>query len=339
MKNTLFSITCFLFLATCLLFCSCGESKGHFKLEGRFLNLNQGEFYVYSLDGAIDGVDTIKVEGGRFAYEIPCDKEGTLIVVFPNFSCQPVFVESGGSVEMNADAGHLKEMEIKGTNDNDLMSKFRTMTSNMSPQEEQNAAAQFVKDNLDSYICTYLIRNYFIDGQTPDYKKALSLIKLVKDKQKQNGYIIRLERAASNLNKLNGDRPLPDFSDIDINGANFSSSSLKSSPVAVISVWATWNFDSQNMQRQLKNQYRKSGGKLKLLSICMDGSKKECSNSLKRDSISWTNICDGNMFDGKTVKALGITSVPDNILIRNGKIVAHGLRIDELNDRLEKILR
>ena len=65
---------------------SCGVDSKHFKIEGRILNMNQGEFYVYNDEGMIDGIDTIKVEGGRFAYEMPCDRATTVMLVFPNFS-------------------------------------------------------------------------------------------------------------------------------------------------------------------------------------------------------------------------------------------------------------
>ena len=44
-----------------LVLMSCGTDSHHFKLDGRLLHLNQGEFYVYSPDGIIDGMDTIKV--------------------------------------------------------------------------------------------------------------------------------------------------------------------------------------------------------------------------------------------------------------------------------------
>lgn len=54
-----------LILFITLVLTSCGVSSGHFKFEGKFLNMNQGEFYVYSPDGGFEGVDTIKVEGGR----------------------------------------------------------------------------------------------------------------------------------------------------------------------------------------------------------------------------------------------------------------------------------
>ena len=87
-----------LILFITLVLTSCGVSSGHFKFEGKFLNMNQGEFYVYSPDGGFEGVDTIKVEGGRFTFETECKEDFTIMLVFPNFSEQPIFAKSGKSV-------------------------------------------------------------------------------------------------------------------------------------------------------------------------------------------------------------------------------------------------
>ena len=87
-----------------LVLVACGTDGHHFEVEGKLTNLNQGEFYVYSPDNVIEGTDTIKVQGGRFSYEIPCEKEGVLIVVFPNFSEQPIFAQPGTSVDIKGDA-------------------------------------------------------------------------------------------------------------------------------------------------------------------------------------------------------------------------------------------
>src|SRR3712207_6452492 len=103
----------FLLLLT-LVLVSCGTDDNHFKIEGRLLNLNQGEFYVYSTDGLIKGLDTIHVQAGRFVYQTKCEDEGTLVIIFPNYSEHVVFAESGKSVELNGNAQRLKELEIKG---------------------------------------------------------------------------------------------------------------------------------------------------------------------------------------------------------------------------------
>ena len=102
-------------LLSLLLLASCGTDGRHFRIDGRFRHLNQGEFYVYSPDGTIEGLDTIKIQDGKFTYETPCTRKGTLVLLFPNFSEQPVFTEPGKTVKVKADASHLKEMTIRGT--------------------------------------------------------------------------------------------------------------------------------------------------------------------------------------------------------------------------------
>lgn len=74
-----------------LILVSCAFDSGQFRIEGRFKNLNRGEFYVYSPDGGIQGVDTIKVADGRFAYATPVNGQAMFMLIFPNFSEQPVF--------------------------------------------------------------------------------------------------------------------------------------------------------------------------------------------------------------------------------------------------------
>ena len=56
MKKILFA------LLTLLLLTSCGPEGNHFRLAGRLRNINQGQFLVYSPDGAFVGIDTIKVQ-------------------------------------------------------------------------------------------------------------------------------------------------------------------------------------------------------------------------------------------------------------------------------------
>ena len=158
----------FFILIASLTLTACGVSSNRFQLEGRFLHMDQGEFYVYSPDGGIEGVDTIKVIDGRFTYEAPCKDKFTLMIVFPNFSEQPVFAEPGKSVDIKADASHLKELTVKGSKDNELMNSFREQILNVSPPEETRIAEQFIKDNPASVVSVFLVRKYFVAALSPD---------------------------------------------------------------------------------------------------------------------------------------------------------------------------
>ena len=164
-------------LLALLLLASCGEDGHHFKIEGRLLQMNSGEFYVYSTDGDINGFDTIKVEGGRFAFEMPCERAMTLTIIFPNFSQIPIFAEPGKTVTIKGDASHLKALKIKGTKTNELMSSFRERIANASPPEIKQYAAQFIADHQMDFI--QFKTQLLLRGETDPTKRAAAVSSIV----------------------------------------------------------------------------------------------------------------------------------------------------------------
>jgi hypothetical protein len=325
------------FLITILSLASCGTDSKHFEIEGRILNMNQGEFYVYDDHGFISGIDTIKVEGGRFVYKMECERPTTVMLVFPNFSEQPIFAESNKSVTIKGDASHLKMLSVKGTSTNELMTKFREQISNASPPETKKYASRFIEDHPKSLVAPYLLKKYFINTAEPNFKEAYRLLQIISVKQPNNVQLTRLSKQIDNLRKSTVGNPLPTFTAYDMKGKLVSSSDL-SSGLAVICAWASWSYESTDQLRYIQRAQKKSQGRLKTVSISLDASRRDCKNVLDRDSIPWPNICDGKIFESKPIQLLGLTSVPDNILIKNGKIIARSLSTADLQDTIEKNL-
>jgi hypothetical protein len=69
-------------LLAAVLLTACGTEKGRFRLEGRLRHMNQAEFLIYSPDGGIVGMDTIKVQEGRFSYETEVRDRATFVLIF-----------------------------------------------------------------------------------------------------------------------------------------------------------------------------------------------------------------------------------------------------------------
>lgn len=319
-----------------LVLVSCGVDGKHFKLEGRFLHLNQGEFYVYSTDGLLVGIDTVKIQGGRFAYEIPCDEDGTLVMVFPNFSEQPVFAAPGKTVEINADASHLKELEAEGTKDNKLMTGFRKQVASMSPAQTAEAAESFIRHNPESQVGIWLVRKYFLATPTPDYKKARALLETMQKEQPKNGQIARLQQQVKYLGNTNVGGKIPAFTAKDIHGNRITQTEIQKAPMAVVYLWASWNYESTDIQRILKYAKKEKGDRLAVIGISIDPSLAETRKQLERDSITWPIVNDGMMFDCKLARQLSLTSIPDNIVLQNGRIVARNLTRKQLKEKLEE---
>lgn len=322
----------FLFFLT-LTLVSCGTRSGHFKLEGRFLHLNQGELYVYSPDGAIQGIDTIKVETGRFAYEIPCERPGELVLVFPNFSEQSIFAESGGSVDVKADASHLKEMKVTGTKENKLMTQFREQIAQVSPPEETRLATQFIKDHPSSRVAVSLLRKYFLHSSSAKYAEGEKLAEMMLKEQPQNGTLINLKQALQLRSKMAVGSKLPAFTATDVKGQQVTEAELSKADLAVIVVWASWNFQSQDHLRAVQSAIDKDNT-LKALGICIDARKSDCENTIKNCRITFPVVCDGELLESPLLKKFGLGGMPANVILKKGKVVERNLDRSQLGDYL-----
>lgn len=327
-----------LLCATLLLLTACGTDGGHFKIEGRLLHINGGEFYVYSPDGDLNAIDTIKVQAGRFSYEMPCTRPQTLMIVFPNYTEQPVFAQPGKSVDIEGEASHLKEMKVTGTKDNELMNGFRKQVASCSPQEAKSKAEAFIKEHPASMVSNYLVWRYFIQTQQPDLMGASRLLKLIAEAQPQNGYIKRqLQQLQAMGTSLTVGSPVPAVNAVATDGTRINKAWLTEKPVTVVCVWATSNYTSQSMLRQATEKAIMQEGNMRVLSICLDPSPKDAVTTLKQQGITQcTTVCDGQMLQSPLFRALGLYDLPDNLIIRNGRIAAMHVTSDQFIKALEK---
>lgn len=370
-------------LVAALVCTSCGTDSRHFRIDGRLLHLNQGEFYVYSPDGTINGLDTIKVQAGRFSYEVACDRPMTLMIVFPNFTEQPVFAQPGKSVDLKGDASHLKEMTVKGTKDNELMNKFREMIRNAAPPEMKKCAQLFVQDHPESRVGAYLVDRYFIHDANPDTKTAVRLVDLMIEKQPENGYLKRQKRQLTASFVATKGADIPNVLGTTVDGKTIGRVQLTKAPVTVVCALATWKYESMSQFRRLAAYAASQQGRVAVVGVSIDASPSlVCSqlasqigisdsasglafgpssgsssgsasgsssgsssasasaaaqgSSSSRSSSTCYVVCDGKMVESPFFTRLGLTSVPDNIVIKNGRIAAAHLTDNQLTEFIKE---
>ena len=318
---------------------ACGTESGKFRLEGRLRNINQGEFWVYSLDGGMVGIDTILVRNGRFSYEMELYDEATLMVVFPNYSEQPVFAESGSTVTIKGDATHMKEMIIEGTSDNEDMTMLRMELNDLTPPDIPDAVSKYIKKNLDSRVSIYLLQRYFIQANDPDYRQARVLAELLLEKNPDNGLLLKLQKQLKGLEGCAVKTRIPKFTATDIQGRKVTEKSLNGK-VNVVMSWATWSYSSIALQQRLKQLKQKHGDKLGVMGICLDAQADICRRSIARDSLKWSTVCDGRMWESSLMQKFGMGDVPANILIdQKGRVLSRNLTPQHLEERINKLLK
>ena len=161
---------CLLLSSSIFFFISCRSDRHTFLLEGTFKGFNQGELYIYGVNGT-HRLDTIAVVKGAFRYEVTLEDSVTFALVFPNFSELPVFGEPRAEVEIEGDASHLKETKISGTELNETMTTFRLKTSQMTPPEVTQAAEAFIRENPASPISLHLFNKYYTQIPKPESRR------------------------------------------------------------------------------------------------------------------------------------------------------------------------
>ena len=315
---------------------SCGMPEDQFRLEVQFKNLNQGDFYLFNYRNGTK--DTLHISDGRCTYDVEMHDTTTYVLMFPNFSELPIFAQPGTLVKMTGDVSHLKETEVTGTADNDQMTAFRLATNELMPPELRQKAEEYIREHPSSASSVYLLRRYFIQSVTADYPKALELCSLLLEAQPTSVELVHLHKQLGCLSNMTIGNPLPHFTATDTNGKSVGDSLLRNK-ANVILAWATWNFESQNAVRQMKMVWEEHPRDLSVITICLDASPSEGRNIFARDSLSWSNICDGQMWDSPLVTKLGITFIPDNILIdKQGNIIARSLKTSELRTKARELL-
>ena len=329
----------YLFTFILLFMSACGVDSNKFRLTGRLRNINQGMFWIYSPDGAIEGIDTIQVRDGRFSYETELRVPATFIIIFPNYSEQPVFAEPGEEVDIKGNASQMKEMIIKGTDDNDAMTELRMELNELMPPEIPKAVSKFINENPKSRVSHYLLQRYFLADPQANLEEAYSLALLMQKEDPDDAKLARWKQELEGLRNGQQNKRLSDFSAKDIQGRNVSLSDLKSK-VNVITVWASWNYQSTDIQRRLQRLKKLNSDKLSVVSVCLDADAKKCKQTLERDSVSWKTVCDGRIWQTPILSKLGIADVPGNLVLDDkGVIQARNLNPQKLEEKIQQMLR
>lgn len=317
---------------------SCSGNSGEVSIEGRMLHMHQASFYVYSTDGTIDGIDTIAVHGGRFEYDKEINHEGTLIVVFPNFTQIPIFVEPGASISIEGDAARLREISIDGTSANETYTEFREENLDKSAKEMKRIVEDRIKTEDDDYrMSLWLVQQYYLSPTDSDIKGAVKQLQLLKQKHPDNVRVKRMINLLTAIGTVTVGDKIGSFTATDINGKRVNNSMLNNG-ASVVMTCASWNYDSQSMLRRLAMRQRgiysddSNAQKVdNVIAICLDVDKEKARKMQSEcDAAGVIMICDTLQWDNPLLRTFGLTTMPQNIIIENGKVTKRNIPTGKL---------
>ena len=155
-----------------------------------------------------------------------------------------------------------------------------------------------------------------------------------------NQYNVYKKKQEIDTNKPGIGKQAPDITMPDVNGNNFSLSSLRGKYV-LVDFWASWCGPCRAENPNVVNVYNKYKDKnFTILGVSLDDDKEKWKKAIKADGLTWTHISDLKQWGSSVVMQYGFEGIPYNVLIDpTGKIIATSLRGPALEAQLAEVIK
>lgn len=328
--------------AVLVLLASCGPGGSSFRVKGTFSDMQTGELYIYNLSDDNARLDTLTIQEGKFLYRGQAEEVTPYILVFPNGMEQVIFVGPGEDLAYKAKANDLKSYVVEGSDENEVMNKFRKETYTLNPTQTIVTARAYIKENPSSAVSLYLLDKYLVQDEEVSDKELKELLKELKAHHQHNHYLLDIENQIANAERRQVGKKLADVSLVDRNKAvkKLWSQQKEYNLVAYWALWMPGGYDFLWKMQRCCDEHRESG-RLRVVTISLDQDRETWLEATRSDSTrNIEHYCDGMGFESEAVKRLGINSVPYYLLTDKEHRVLDGSdNVSKLDEMLKKYIK
>ena len=324
------------FVALCL---SCGPDGNHFKIEGRFTDMQEGELYIYNMSNSNAKFDTLRVKGGTFVYDGVADEPTPYLLVFPNAVEQVIFVDAGKTLEYEASTTDLKNYTVKGSDENKLLNEFREHTKKMTAVKVKAEARTFIEGHPASPVSIYMLDRYFVQDENIVNDEIMQLVNLLIKHHPNSVYLIDLQTNLKMADNTAVGKTIPKLTMKPKGGNAIDTSELKK-PFTLITFWSTWMDEQWEFLPKIRNYGRNYSDQLRVIAVSLDTKMYEWEEAIGEDSLIVDHVCDGKGWDSQPINKFGVRFVPYYVLVNHmGRVLANGTTLSAMDQDVNKFVK
>jgi len=325
-------------------------AQNNISITGKIVNNKYfTNVYLDDIRGEIAfGSDTI-VESGTFKIEASIKQTDFFKLQFSEEANIYLVLVPGENITIEIDADSLTNPVINGSKNSklvyDLLSELRAYQQQMEEAtkiievKKSEFVKRFIGENPKSLSTLFLVQEINLEE---DYDLYAKLLTDLHNEYPENLFVNELygQVAQQEQETLAIGSDAPEITLPDKDGKNTNLSSLRGKYV-LIDFWASWcrpcREESPNMVKLYKDFKRKG---FEIYGVSLDEDKEAWLTAIKKDKLEWTQVSDLKGWASEAGKTYNVEGIPFTVLLdKEGKVVAKGLRGDELRAKLDELLK
>lgn len=348
---------------------SCQRAKDEFSIKGSIAGVEKGKVYLQKIvDGSPKSIDSTNVEGGKFAFKGKMETPDIRILKLNQHDYFAQFFVDNAEITVTAKKDSLRNTKVTGSpsqdifqiyikeyermskQGNDLQQKYQAAMSGGKADEAKKAeidfkamiedmnvfTKNFVKEHNNSVVGAYIallqLSNQ-IDGAELESITSKFPAEIGKSE-----YVIKLKELVDGMKKTSVGAVAPDFTMNDQAGKPVKLSSLRGQ-VVLIDFWASWCKPCRQENPNVVKLYQKYHAKgFEILGVSLDRTKDDWEQAIKDDQLNWLHVSDLQFWQNAAARLYSVNQIPQSFLLdKDGKIIAKGLRGDQLEAKLGEL--